>query len=63
MDILVAANMYLNNLPIIVDEYKYAVRIISINGKMQLFTKKQWEEVCYEAIEKMDSQKKGNRNG
>ena len=59
MDILVAANMYLNNLPIIVDEYRYAVRIIFTDGEMQLFTKKQWEETCYEAIEKMDSQKKG----
>ena len=59
MDIAVAANMYLNNLPIIVDEYKYAVQIIFTDGERQLFTKQQWEDACHGAIEKMDSQKKG----
>jgi len=54
MDIAVAANMYLNDLPIIVDEYKYSVRIIFTDGERQLFTKQQWEDACYEAIEKMN---------
>ena len=59
MDIAVAANMYLNNLPIIVDEYKSSVRIIFTDGERQLLTKQQWEDACYAAMEKMDSQKKG----
>ena len=55
MDIAVAANMYLNKIPIIVDEYKSSVRIIFTDGERQLLTKQQWEDACYEAIEKMDS--------
>ena len=59
MDIAVAANMYLNKIPIIVDEYKSVVRIIFTDGERQLFAKQQWDEACYAAMEKMDSQKKG----
>jgi len=58
MDIAVAANIA-PQIPIIVDEYKSVVRIIFTDGERQLFTKQQWEDACYEAIEKMDSRKKG----
>ena len=54
MDIAVAANMYLNKIPIIVDEYKSVVRIIFTDGERQLFAKQQFG-YAKAAMEKMDS--------
>ena len=50
-NILIEANLYLNDLPIIVREYKNSVRITFTDGEMQVFTKKEWEEACYAAME------------
>ena len=60
MNILVAANLYLNNLPIIVREYKNSVRITFTDGEMQVFTKAEWEEACYAAMENEVIREKGN---
>lgn len=51
MNILIAANLYLNDLPIIVREYKNSVRITFTDGEMQVFTKAEWEEACFAAME------------
>lgn len=60
MNILIAANLYLNNLPIIVREYKNSVRITFTDGEMQVFTKKEWEEACFAAMENEVIRRKTN---